>query len=205
MAHLRGTGTCHTLKELEKMLPSVASINSILVKEYVQGLVEEGKLRVEKIGNGNWYWSFGSDEKIEREQQKARVQMEVEKARKSHAEAEALLGAETARRADEASHAGPDLDRQRQSLQNRKSALESALTHLRTRVASGQSVKNMSAQQVQKELAGFREQALQWTDNLYILEQHLRGLAGGDREVVSAVLQDCYGPEYEDGALRELE
>jgi hypothetical protein len=32
------------------------------VKEYVQALVDDGKLRVEKIGSGNWYWCFGSEE-----------------------------------------------------------------------------------------------------------------------------------------------
>jgi hypothetical protein len=47
----------------------VASIHSIQVKEYIQTLIEENKLRVDKIGSGNWYWSFGSDEKYDRERQ----------------------------------------------------------------------------------------------------------------------------------------
>lgn len=206
LSHLRASGTCYTIKELEKMLPGVASINSIQVKDYVQGLVDEGSLRVEKIGNGNWYWSFGLDDKREREQQLARVQMEVEKARKSHADSAGLVALETARREDEAIRAGPDLDRQRQSLQDRKLGLEQELRCLRDQLAaSGESVKSKGAQQLRQELAGFKEQALQWTDNLHILEQHLREMVGGDRELVAAVLQDCYGAEYVDGGLGDLE
>ncbi|KAJ6161250.1 GAJ protein [Penicillium chermesinum] len=176
-----------------------------MVKEYVQGLVDEGKLRVEKIGAGNWYWSFSSDEKMEREQQLARLQAEVEKARKSYADVEALLVAQSVQRDDETNRVGPDLDRQRQSLQERKLELEADLKGLKARVSvSGFSVKQKGAQQLQGELAEFKEQALLWTDNLYILEQYVRDLAG-DREVVAAVLQDCYGTEYVDGCLRDLE
>lgn len=43
------------------------------VKDYLQALSDDNKIRVEKIGSGNWYWSFPSDE------QKAR-QAELEKA-----------------------------------------------------------------------------------------------------------------------------
>lgn len=33
------------------------------VKDYLQALSDDNKIRVEKIGSGNWYWSFPSDEK----------------------------------------------------------------------------------------------------------------------------------------------
>ncbi|KAH9860495.1 hypothetical protein J1614_011826 [Plenodomus biglobosus] len=33
------------------------------VKDYLQALSDDSKIRVEKIGSGNWYWSFPSDEK----------------------------------------------------------------------------------------------------------------------------------------------
>jgi DNA-binding IclR family transcriptional regulator len=66
-------------------------------------------------------------------------------------------------------------------------------------------VSNKGVQQLQAELAEFRQQALQWTDNIYVLEEYLRRLAGGDREVVEAILRECYGAEYVDGeGLREL-
>lgn len=53
----------YTLKELEKMLPSVAGIHAMQVKESIQNLTDDYQVRVEKIGSGNWYWSFNSDSK----------------------------------------------------------------------------------------------------------------------------------------------
>lgn len=35
----------------------------MVVKDYLQALSGEGLIRVEKIGSGNWYWSFLSDAK----------------------------------------------------------------------------------------------------------------------------------------------
>ncbi|KAI5290254.1 hypothetical protein KEM55_008633, partial [Ascosphaera atra] len=57
--------TCHTLKDLEKTLPSVASINAMQVKDYIQALHDENKIHVEKIGSGNWYWAWANEEKTQ--------------------------------------------------------------------------------------------------------------------------------------------
>ncbi|KAJ5834682.1 Meiotic nuclear division protein 1 [Penicillium robsamsonii] len=197
LTHLRATGTCHTLKDLEKTLPSVASINGIQVKEYIQALTDEGQLQVEKIGSGNWYWSFNSDEKHERERQLARVTMEVEKVRKSCANTEAAL-AETMRRQE------IDED-EREFLMTKKAELQVAIDRVRTTEAQlGPLSLSKGVKQVQEESAGFQQQALQWTDNIYILEGYLRKLAGGDRQITEGVLRECYGDEYVDGGLDEL-
>ncbi|KAJ5175063.1 uncharacterized protein N7482_000940 [Penicillium canariense] len=204
LTHLRATGTCHTLKDLEKALPTVAAIHSIQVKEYIQALADEGKLRVEKIGSGNWYWSFGTDEKHARERQLARVKTEVETARKSFTEAEADLAAETAQHQQEAEDAGCDAERE--ILLARQAELRTEIHRLQSTTSAHDPVRNKSVQQLQAELAEFRKQAVQWTDNSYMLEEYLRRLAGGDRELVAMVLRDCYGAEYVDGeGLRELE
>lgn len=183
----------------------MASINSIQAKEYIQALTDENKLRVEKIGSGNWYWSFGSDEKHEGERQLARVKAEVEKARKSLADAEATLAAETARRLQE----GDDdsRDSERKILLDWKADLAAQVARLRQVAAQSEdSVSRKSVDQLRRELAAFRQQAMQWTDNLYVLEEYLRRLAGGDRDAVAAVLRECYGDEYVEGeGLRELE
>lgn len=183
----------------------MASINSIQVKEYIQALTDENKLRVEKIGSGNWYWSFGSDEKLECERQLGRAKTEVEKARKSCADAEAALAAETARRQQEADDEGRDGERE--ILLARKTDLEAQVSRLRKTAAQAEdSVCRKSVSQLQRDLAGFRQQAIQWTDNIYILEEYLRRLAGGDREVVAGVLRECCGDEYVEGeGLAELE
>lgn len=183
----------------------MASINSIQVKEYIQALTDENKLRVEKIGSGNWYWSFGSDEKLERERQLGRAKTEVEKARKSCADAEAALAAENTRRQQEADDEGRD--REREILLAKRADLEALVSRLRkTASQSEDSVSRKSVPQLHREVAGFRQQAMQWTDNIYILEEYLRRLAGGDREAIDAVLRECYGEEYVEGeGLGELE
>ncbi|CAG8242968.1 unnamed protein product [Penicillium salamii] len=199
LTHLRATGTCHTLKDLEKTLPAVASINGIQVKEYIQALTDENQVRVEKIGSGNWYWSFSSDEKRERERQLARVSTDVEKTRQACADAQAGLVAETGlrREADE---------EQRDSLTARKAELQAAVDWVRNaeaQLTGPNSLRNKGAKQVQDELAEFRQEALQWTDNIYILEEYMRKLTG-DRQMVDMILQDCYGDEYVDGGLAEI-
>lgn len=204
LTHLRATGTCHTLKDLEKTLPSVASINGIQVKEYIQALTDENQLRVEKIGSGNWYWSFASDDKHEQERHLTRVSTEVEKSRKSCTETMAALAEEIARREEE-----PEDEEERESLILQKAGLETAVDRVRTIEAqltgNLDSLSCKGVKQVQAELAGFRQDALQWTDNIYVLEEYLRKLAGGDRQIVEAVLRECYGDEYVDGeGLREL-
>ncbi|KAJ5954728.1 hypothetical protein N7501_009007 [Penicillium viridicatum] len=196
LTHLRATGTCHTLKDLEKTLPSVASINGIQVKEYIQALTDEGQLRVEKIGSGNWYWSFSSDEKHAQERHLGRVSMEVEKVRKSYADAEAALAAETMHRAEETD------EHERDSLMAKKAQLQMEIDRVRTTEAqlSGplNSLGSKGVKQAQEELAEFRQQALQWTDNIYILEEYLRKLASGDRQIIEGILRECYGDEYVD-------
>ncbi|KAJ6255815.1 hypothetical protein Dda_9425 [Drechslerella dactyloides] len=55
--------TAHCIKDLEKLLPTAAGIPGMQVKDYLTALVDENKIRVEKIGSGNWYWCFKGDEK----------------------------------------------------------------------------------------------------------------------------------------------
>jgi Mnd1 HTH domain len=50
------------LKELEKALPSVASINGMAVKDFIKELTDEDRIHVEKIGSGNWYWCWADED-----------------------------------------------------------------------------------------------------------------------------------------------
>lgn len=50
------------------------------VKDYLQALSDDNKIRVEKIGSGNWYWSFPSDEKKAKESALEKAQDEYNKA-----------------------------------------------------------------------------------------------------------------------------
>lgn len=132
------------------------------------------------------------------------MKTDVEKARKSCTDTEAGLATETMQRQREVDDTSCDAERE--TLQGKKADLQDEIRRLRAAETSAtDSVNNKGVQQLQTELAGFRQQALQWTDNIYVLEEYLRRLAGGDREVVESILRECYGVEYVDGeGLREL-
>ncbi|OJJ70811.1 hypothetical protein ASPBRDRAFT_30599 [Aspergillus brasiliensis CBS 101740] len=209
VSHLRATGTCHTLKDLEKMIPSVASINGMQVKEYIQELTDEGRIRVEKIGSGNWYWCFGGEEKKEREERVRRLRGEVDRLRGSWEAAEARLSARKQARvqeeAEEEEHGGGEEARRR--LMAQKAVLERETHQLQGEwMALATSPEGKSLPQMTEETEEYRRLAHQWTDNIYILEGYVDKVTGGDREVLRTVQRECYGEEYVEGeGLRELE
>lgn len=212
VSHLRSTRTCHTLKDLEKMLPSVASINGMQVKEYIQNLTDENLIRVEKIGSGNWYWCFGSDEKKAREIRLGQLQKEVEKAQASYDEVGSCLAEQLAKREAEANGSGGEAGgdgNERERLLNERGELENVVQGLQAQwkavtVSTGDG-EGKSVQEKKAELEMLRQTVQEWTDNIYILEEYLGRLAGGDREIIAAVQQECYGEEYVEGeGLREI-
>ena len=118
----------------------MASINGIQVKEYIQTLADENLVRVEKIGSGNWYWCFGSDEKKTREAQLDRVSREVEKVRASYEEVGLKLALQRAKQEEEEEEeeaeanmgrVGDD-EKQREDLQRQKQELEKTVQELQT-------------------------------------------------------------------------
>lgn len=193
----------------------MASINGIQVKEYIQTLTDENLVRVEKIGSGNWYWCFGSDEKKAREAQLDRVSREVEKVRASYEEVGLKLASQRAKQEEEEEEAEANMGRvgddekQREDLQRQKQELEKTVQELQTEwnracSCSSSTPDSKTAQEKKAELETLRQTAEMWTDNIYILEAYLGKLAGGDREIMAAVQQECYGEEYVEGELREI-
>jgi hypothetical protein len=80
LAWFHKTAQAHSIKDLEKTLPQVSSINGMQVKDYLQALSDDNKIRVEKIGSGNWYWSFPADEKKAKDAALEKAQEEYNKA-----------------------------------------------------------------------------------------------------------------------------
>jgi hypothetical protein len=71
------------------------------VKDYLQSLADDNKIRVEKIGSGNWYWSFPSDEKKTKEAALEKAQEENNRANATVAELQAKVDEAGAARADD--------------------------------------------------------------------------------------------------------
>ncbi|KAL3476970.1 meiotic nuclear division protein 1 [Aspergillus californicus] len=206
VSHLRSTRTCHTLKDLEKMIPSIASINGTLVKEYIQELTDDGKIRMEKIGSGNWYWCFGGDEKKERDRQLGQLRKDVERAQASCKRVEADLAVRRKKKASEEG-ATADPGEERECLMERKKGLEGERNRLQAEwTAVSTTGEGKGVGQMRQETQECRQRAQIWTDNIYVLEEYVRKLASGDREILEAVQRECYGSEYAEGeGLRELD
>jgi hypothetical protein len=71
------------------------------VKDYLQALADDNKIRVEKIGSGNWYWSFLSDEKKAKDTALDKAQDEYNKANATVAELQLRVDEAGAARADD--------------------------------------------------------------------------------------------------------
>jgi hypothetical protein len=100
LAWFHKTAQAHSIKDLEKTLPQVGAISNMHVKDYLQALADENKIRVEKIGSGNWYWSFPSDEKKAKDAALGKAQDEFNKINATAAELQAKVDEAGAARTD---------------------------------------------------------------------------------------------------------
>lgn len=201
--YLHRSRTCHTLKDLEKLLPTVASINSMQVKDYIQALHDDNKIHVEKIGSGNWYWSWAGEEKVQLDKTKASLIADIGKIDASISDMEAKRAALVA---ESGGVASPEEERERKDMFERKLSLESEISELRTEEEARVNGAMGGIDQKEQNIQQFKRETETWTDNIYILEEYLKKLAGGDREIVESVQKECYGDEYVDGeGLRELQ
>lgn len=198
LSYLQTSLTAHTLKELEKALPSVASINGLQVKDYLQALSDDGKIRIEKIGSGNWYWSFASEEKKTRTQALTALRDENTKLHATAQELRDKVAAAAATRADAA-------DNERAELVAEHARTAHDLLALKAELDSYRDGDPGEVGRKQAEVVALRARAERWTDNVVVLEQWVGRVLGGDRERLEAVRSACYGVEYVPGeGLGEL-
>lgn len=71
------------------------------VKDYLQSLADDNKIRVEKIGSGNWYWSFPSDDKKAKDAALEKAQAEHNKANATVVDLQAQVDEAGAARGDD--------------------------------------------------------------------------------------------------------
>lgn len=184
------------------------------VKDYVQALVDDSKVHMEKIGSVNWYWSFPSEARREREQVKERLTKELERVQKTVENLEVELQERTA--ATKGADGGDDDDEnaaaaeaeaaQREILMQRRDTLLAEVQRIRADEEAFLAGGAAGVETKKEDIKAWKQEASMWTDNIYILEQYLTKLAGGDRDLVEAVKRECYGDEYVEGeGLRELD
>jgi vacuolar-type H+-ATPase subunit I/STV1 len=201
--YFRESMSVYTIKELEKNLPPVASINGMQVKEYLQALQDEYLIRVEKIGSGNYYWCFMSDAKRIKENALNNLQAEENKLTSSIAETERLIEEEIAKR-EEDDEKLEDGSMERKTLLEAHDALMKEMESLDKELAC---YSDNDPADVLRKVEGtkrLKDSTIRWTDNIESLESLLINLTG-DRAQVAELMRSACGDEYVVGeGLKDL-
>jgi len=184
---LRKSGTVHSIKDLEKALPSIASISGMLVKDYVQAMSDENQIKVEKIGSGNWYWSFASDELKVKENEldrlraeKERLSVVVESMREKMSEGSMD---------DEEREIQVGLKREWDGVKTRNMTLERELESYR----DGDPTEIVRKG---KETKALMTKAGVWTDDILTLEGYVKEIIGGDEDALEGFRKEYYGKDH---------
>ncbi|KAH0541668.1 hypothetical protein FGG08_003899 [Glutinoglossum americanum] len=201
LSFFQNSRTVHSIKDLEKALPSVASINGMQVKDYLQALSDDGKIRVEKIGSGNWYWCFLSEEKKNREKIMEDLNAEKERVSVSVVDLQDKIEDEGAAREDDSEEEdGQD----RQGLKEAYANLQQQTRVLHTELSSYSDNDPTEVLRKREQVAALMASAERWTDNIYALESYLLEVTQ-DREAIENIRCEYYGGEYVEGeGLTEL-
>ncbi|KAM0721923.1 hypothetical protein Q7P37_002848 [Cladosporium fusiforme] len=205
LAYLQKSRVAHTIKDLEKNLPSATQINGMQVKDYIQALQDESKIRGEKIGSGNWYWSFVSDDKIARQRALEDAKVNYEKATAVADELKSkLIEAEAQRKIDD--EAVEDGGQTREELLGVKRQLELESEAIRRELAMYSDNDPIELEKKAREAAEWKVAAEECTDDIYSMEGWLKEAIGAGGEGLAAMLESIYDKEYDAEAktLREL-
>ena len=168
------------------------------VKDYLHALHDDGKIRVEKIGSGNWYWSFLSEEKNTRGTTMGKLKEEKDKTDTAIAEMEEKIKAAMEER-------GGDDDEGRKELVTRRVVLEEEVGGLRRELEGYKENDPGEVERLRKEIVAFRAGAERWTDNIGTLEDRVVQMTGADWDQLRLIQSRVYGGEYVEGeGLREL-
>jgi hypothetical protein len=203
---IQKSGTVHSIKDLEKALPSVGSINGMQVKEYVQAMLDENEIRVEKIGSGNWYWSFPSEDKLRKEEALDRAQTDRDKSVAALAELRQKLDeAEAARKEDEGMLMGGD-GMSRKDLMERNDLLTEQAEVLKKELASYSGNDPLEVERRKRLVETMKNEAEKHTDHIQSMEGWIRSNAGVDRETIINMKRSWYGDQFdeEQQCLKEI-
>jgi hypothetical protein len=199
---IQKSGTAHTIKDLEKALPSVASISSIQVKEFVQAMLDENEIKVEKIGTGNWYWSFPSEEKLQKEEMLAQANAEHSKAVDAVSDVKQSIG--------EAAKAREDIEMEdgdsRQEILGRYETLKKEVMKLDQELSKYADIDPVELKLQKERAKQMRQQSELYSDQIHNLADWIRDKAGVDRVTLTSMKKNWYGDQFdeEEQDLKEL-
>ncbi|KAL0638921.1 hypothetical protein Q9L58_001972 [Maublancomyces gigas] len=184
LAYFHTTGTAHSIKDLEKSLPGAAGISPMVVKDFLTALSDEGLIRVEKIGSGNWYWSFKSDEKKHKGRVLEGLEKELVKLGKAIEDVKAALVKEGIE--EEELELRREMAGKIEELKKMKGEMEEELKICDPRAMDKKRI----------EIGEMKVKVNMCTDDLYALESYVREATNNDREKLEAC-RKMFGMEEE--------
>ena len=198
LEHFHNSRVAHNVKELEKALPSVASINGMQVKDYLSALSDENKISVEKIGSGNWYWSFPGEEKKEKEEALERAMKERDRLNDLVNEIKLRLEDAKDDRQDENAN-------EREEATAKQTQLMDEVESLRTQLAAYAENDPVEMKRRDVELNMTRDKAEKLTDEILEMERYIQVQMGMDKESMREMKVELYDQEYceEEAGLKE--
>ncbi|KAK3670072.1 hypothetical protein LTR78_010012 [Recurvomyces mirabilis] len=205
VAYFQKSRVAHSIKDLEKALPSVASINGVQVKEYLQSLQDENKINVEKIGSGNWYWSFTSQDQKVRQKALDEAQAAYEKAKTVNSELNSKLAEAAEQRASEEDMLD-DAGESREDVIATKAVLEKEVQALKKQLTAYSDSDPTELERKRGELIEHKDKANVLCDEVYSMEGWFTN-AGLDREALAVLRMKIYGDQFdaEEGVLKEYD
>ncbi|KAI5807527.1 Mnd1 family-domain-containing protein [Peziza echinospora] len=200
MAFFHSSCTAHPFKDLEKSLPAASGVSGMQVKDILQSLVDESLIRVEKIGSGNWYWSFVGDER------KRRVGlMKSLKEEKGGLEKQIDAIKEIAMQERERMQEEGGQEQEREAMIHEMVVLRKKKAELESEIASWKDNDPVELER-RKAIIGQTKTAINmWTDNIYTLLSFVRTMTDGDKESIGAIWNEFLGGCGEGGGEGELE
>ncbi|KAF1914972.1 Mnd1 family-domain-containing protein [Ampelomyces quisqualis] len=204
LAWFHKTAQAHSIKDLEKTLPQVGAISGMHVKDYLQALADDNKIRVEKIGSGNWYWSFLSDEKKAKDSALEKAQDEFNKINAAVAELQAKVDEAGAARAEDEDilmETGGD----RKTLITKHTDLTKELEKLRIELAAYSEQDPVEMEKKAAETLLARQDAEKFTDHIFSMEGWIKSQCAGDPAGLGLVLRMLYDDEFDEdeGGLQQ--
>jgi hypothetical protein len=173
------------------------------VKEFVQALTDEGLIRVEKIGGGNWYWSFVSDAKKLKEDILSGLADEEAKLKASIADIDVQIEEETTARGEE-DEMLEDGCKDRTALLSVHETLRKENAMLVQELAGYSDNDPTEILRKAEVTKSFKASAEKWTDYIEGVEGLLKTLTG-DKVTVTQLMEKICGDEYVAGeGLKEL-
>ncbi|GAO52270.1 meiotic nuclear division protein 1 [Saitoella complicata NRRL Y-17804] len=167
-------------KEIEKIASNKKKIVAMTVKEVLQGLVDDGLVKSEKIGTSIYYWSFPSDSHHLRSQRIAALENELVTLETVQSSLTNNLELEKAERVE---------SEERRALLKEVKACEEQVKAMKDEL--GRYTENDPVLLEAKRAAAnsARQAANMWTDNIFILQQYLRDQMGMGAEELEQMMQ----------------